>query len=60
MIVANSNADTVQHVRSKAHTAEAFHRRILAGSVYLLRPVQIPYGSRAEESVTEVAVDSFN
>ena len=60
MIVANSKADTVQHVRSKAHTAEAFHRRLLAGSVLLLRPIQVSYGSWVEESVSVIAVDSFN
>ena len=60
MIVANSIANTDQHVHSKALTVKAFHRRILAGSVFLLCLTQIPHGLRAEESVTEVLIDSFN
>ena len=60
MIVADSIAYTVQPVRWKAHTVEAFHRRLLAGSVLPLCLIQIPHGLRAEESVTEVLIDSFN
>jgi len=58
MIVALSRTDTAQHVRLKANSAEAFHRRILAGSVPLLflssRAVRIG----VEEFVAAVAFDS--